>query len=81
MNNKTFTFDSTNPKLLRTLIADLGDSETMFITDNTEGERMTISISTRGIVTSTFQGNGWVRVNSYDADGYPDGETFDGRWK
>lgn len=28
----------------------------------------------------TFQNNGWLRVNYYTADGYSDGETFEGRW-
>jgi len=79
---KTFHFDSANPKLLRELIEKYGNSSTMFLGTNSEGERMTISIDTNeGIVTSTYQNNGWVRVNYYDTDGYPAGETFDGRWQ
>ena len=33
------------------------------------------------IVVSTFQDNGWVRVNYYDEKGFPCGETFDGRYR
>ena len=78
----TFRFDSTDPKLLRELIREYGDSNTLFSGTNEEGERMTVSIDTEhGIVTNTFQSNGWVRVNYYGTDGLPEGETFDGKWK
>lgn len=77
-----FRFDSTDPKLLRELIREYGDSKSTFTGANEEGERMTISIDTEnGIVTNTFQSNGWVRVNYYGTDGLPGGETFDGKWK
>lgn len=78
----TFRFDSTDPKLLRELIREYGNSKSMFTGTNEDGERMTISIDTEnGIVTNTFQSNGWVRVNYYGSDGLPEGETFDGKWK
>lgn len=48
---------------------------------NEDGEEVLVSISTDGIVVRTNQTNGWVRVNYYDADGEPEGETFDGRWR
>jgi hypothetical protein len=77
----TFRFDSTDPQLLRELIREYSGSKSMFSGTNTEGERMTISIAETGIVTNTFQSNGWVRVNYYGTDGLPEGETFDGKWK
>lgn len=77
----TFRFDSTDPQLLRELIRKHGSSEAMYFGTNTEGERMTISIAETGIVTNTFQSNGWVRVNYYGSDGHPEGETFDGKWR
>ena len=78
----TFRFDSTDPKLIRKLIKDFGDSDTMFIGTNSEGEQMTISIDAHnGIITNTYQNNGWVRVNYYDVNGLPNGESFDGRWR
>lgn len=78
----TFHFDSTSPKQLRQLIKEYGKSNTMFTGTNSEGERMTISISAKdGIITNTYQNNGWVRVNYYGVDGLPEGETFDGKWR
>lgn len=81
-NEKTFRFDGSDPKLIRELIRKYGDSDTMFMGTNAEGEQMTISIDAkRGIITNTYQHNGWVRVNHYGLDGLPEGEGFDGRWK
>lgn len=48
---------------------------------NEDGEEVLVSISTDSIVVRTNQTNGWVRVNYYDAEGEPEGETFDGRWR
>ena len=80
--NTTFRFDSASPKQLRQLIKEYGNSNTMFAVTNSEGERMTISISAKdGIVTNTYQNNGWIRVNYYDVDGFSEGETFDGKWR
>jgi hypothetical protein len=47
---------------------------------NEDGEQVMVSISTDSIVVKTYQRNGWTRVNYYDEEGYPDGETFEGRW-
>ena len=58
-----------------------GDFEFPFSGVNEDGERVLISIANDSIVINTFQTNGWVRVNYYDADGLADGETFNGRWK
>lgn len=82
MTTDTFHFDGTSPKHLRQLIKDYGKSKTMYTGTNSEGEMMTISISdSEGIMTNTYQHNGWVRVNYYGLDGVCAGETFDGRWK
>lgn len=81
-DKNTFYFDGASPELLRQLIKDHGKSGTMFTGTNSEGEMMTISISSEeGIITNTYQNNGWVRVNYYDVDGICAGETFDGRWR
>lgn len=78
----TFRFDSASPKQIRNLIKEYGKSNTMFSATNSEGERMTISIDTKeGIVTNTYQNNGWIRVNYYGVDGLSEGETFDGKWR
>lgn len=63
------------------LIRQHGDSDTMYSGKNEDGEDVTVSIDRTGIVLNTYQQNGWVRVNYYDADGFASGETFDGRWK
>lgn len=47
---------------------------------NSDGETVLVSISPTLMTLTTFQGNGWVRVNWYDANGLPAGETFDGKW-
>lgn len=78
----TFHFDSTSPKHLRQLIKEYGKSNTMFPGTNSDGERMTISINAKeGIITNTYQNNGWIRVNYYGVDGFSEGETFDGKWR
>ena len=66
----------------RQIIQEYGDSPNMFFGENADGEKVIMSISReRGIVLTTYQKNGWLRVNYYDADGFPADETFDGRWK
>ena len=64
-----------------TLMEKYGDSKFPFYGSNEIGESVLVSISRYGITTHTFQENGWVRVNFYDADGQMEGESFEGRWK
>ena len=81
-NEKMIAFDGADSKLCRELIQTYGDSDTMFMGNNSEGEMITISIDREsGIIVTTYQRNGWVRKNYYDTDGLPNGETFEGRWK
>ncbi len=64
------------------LIEKYGDSDTMYVGENEDGEMVAISIDReRGIVLKTNQENGWVRVNYYDKDGIGEGESFDGKWR
>ena len=65
----------------RLLIKEFADSEFPFTGENTDGETMQMSISVSGIVVVTFQSNGWIRKNLFDANGNAEGETFDGRWE
>ena len=63
------------------LIGYYGDSPNMFEGQNEDGEKVWISFSKeRGIIAKTFQSNGWLRVNTYDSEGYAEMETFEGRW-
>lgn len=64
----------------RLLVEEFADSEFPFSGINEQGEKTLMSISASGIVVDTYQSNGWVRKNYYDANGYAEGETFDGRW-
>ena len=63
------------------ILQEYADSDTMFVGENEDGERVYLSVAQSGIVLRTEQDNGWVRVNYYDAEGNADGETFDGKWK
>ena len=65
----------------RLLMERYGGSRFPYSGVNEDGEQVLVSISTDSIVINTFQSNGWVRVNCYDAEGQQDGETFDGHWK
>ena len=63
------------------LIRQYAESEFPFSGKNVDGEDTLVSISALGIVCETFQENGWVRVDYYDANGEFEGQTFDGRWR
>lgn len=47
---------------------------------NEDNESVLVVVARSGIKLSTNQANGWVRVNYYDSEGLPSGETFDGKW-
>lgn len=63
------------------LIERYGDSGSMFLGNNAEGETVHLFVDVCGIILRTEQQNGWVRMNYYDADGVAIGESFDGKWK
>lgn len=48
---------------------------------NQNGEQQHISFSESGAVLTTYQANGFVRINYFDENGQLEGEAFDGRWK
>lgn len=48
---------------------------------NQVGEDQVISFASCGITVKTYQFNGWIRINYYTSEGYPEGESFRGRWK
>lgn len=58
-----------------------GDVNDMFTGHNEDGEMVCVSFDkTHGIVLKTYQNNGWLRANYYDNEGWPTGESFQGRW-
>ena len=65
----------------RKLMAAYGHINTAFSGTNQDGEQILLEISPDKIKYTCYQSNGWVRINWYDTEGNPDGETFDGRWK
>lgn len=48
--------------------------------ENADGEDVELHIVKTGIIFKTYQANGFLRVNTYAADGSAEGETFEGRW-
>jgi len=73
--------DFTDINVRRILMQEFGKSTTPFTGINEDGENITLHIAEESIIVETYQNNGWVRKNYYDADGYADGETYEGRWK
>ena len=63
------------------LMKEYGDSDSAFLGHNEGGELVEMSVCPDEIIVRTFQDNGWVRVNYYDENGLPNGETFDGKWE
>lgn len=79
LNELAKNFDDINVR--RKMIKEYENSKTKFSGKNANEENVMISVSKHGMVLETFQDNGWIRLNYYDAEGYGDGETFEGRWK
>ena len=44
-----------------------------------QNPHLAVSIAKDSIVVKTNQSNGWIRVNYYDENGNPEGESFEGR--
>ena len=57
-----------------------GDSEFPYYGKTTEGEDITIHITSESIVTVTYQSNGWIRENYYRYGDYTVEELFNGKW-
>ena len=81
--NKTVTIniDFSDPKSVKTNINKYKNLDYMIFGKNTDDEDMDISLSEDGVVTKTYQNNGWLRVNYYDENGFMECETFEGRWR
>lgn len=71
--------DFNNIKSRKALMKEFGDSKQAFSGINEDGEAILISIAKDSIIVKTNQSNGWVRVNYYDENGNPEGESFEGR--
>ena len=74
------TKDFADIEARRKIIEKYADSEQAFFGKNEDGEDVELHVAESGIILKTYQTNGWLRVNYYDANGYAEGETFEGRW-
>lgn len=53
----------------------------MYGGNNTSDERVVVMLEQGvGMSVRTYQENGWIRLDEYDADGCKELETFNGRW-
>ena len=77
-NELSKNFASTEGR--KKIIEEYADSKQAFFGVNEDEEQVELHVAESGIILKTYQSNGWVRVNYYDAEGYADGETFEGRW-
>ena len=72
-------FDTVDAR--KKIIAMFADSVNLFSGTNEDREMVTLTVSKCGLILTTYQTNGWVRINYYDEKGQVEGENFDGRWK
>lgn len=68
------------PENLKAAMREFGEVNDSFSGTNENGEDVIVGISNDSICITTNQTNGWVRKNFYNADGYLEGEMYDGRW-
>ncbi|HDR7066985.1 TPA: hypothetical protein QCW42_004091 [Bacillus cereus] len=53
----------------------------MYESHNEDGNKVIVFVQQgAGLDTHTYQSNGWIRVDSYDENGFWEGDTFSGRW-
>ena len=79
LNELAKDFNNIETRIL--LMKEFGDSKQVFSGINEDGEAILISIAKDSIAVKTNQSNGWVRVNYYDENGNPEGESFEGRYR
>ena len=63
------------------IMIEYGDSNTMFVGTNTDGELVMTSVYKDKIIVKTLQNNGWIRTDHYDDDGCYEAEIYEGRWR
>lgn len=68
-----------DPAVRRKLMQEYADCRG-FQGKNEDDEIVWVSISSDQIIVSTYQKNGWVRVNYYDENGLSSGEAYNGKW-
>ncbi len=53
----------------------------IFVGKNVDGEDITVKIGDDRFAVTTYQNNGWIRVNEYNKLGQCDTEMYEGKWK
>ena len=66
---RAITFDPTDLNGMCELMDKYGDTDTMSMGTNEDGEDIFISICPDTIVVRTLQHNGWERIDTYHRDG------------
>lgn len=62
---KEISFDSSDWKGMMKLMERADEFDQPWVGENSEGERVLISVNHNNITTQTFQSNGWARENVY----------------
>lgn len=68
-----------DPAVRRKLMQEYADCRG-FQGKNEDDEVVWVDITSTQIIVTTYQKNGWIRVNYYDENGLPSGETYSGKW-
>lgn len=63
------------------IMAEYGDSNSMFVGTNADGETTMMSVFKDKIIVKTHQNNGWIRVDYFDSDGLYEAEMYEGKWR
>lgn len=71
--------DFNDPASVRDVIKTFHEGR--FLGKNKKGEEEHINVFENGIVLTTMQEDGQIRINYYKKNGEPDGVKMDGRWK
>ena len=71
--------DFNDPASVRDVIKTFHEGR--FLGKNKKGEEEHINVFENGIVLTTMQEDGQIRINYYKKNGEPDGVNMDGRWK
>ena len=73
--------DIGSEEIRRKLMKEVGGGEKVMMEENENGEDVVLDVSSDEIIQLTFQKNGWVRRNYYNAEGRAVEENFRGVWR
>lgn len=79
LNNLANKFEELENR--RIIMREFGDFESALTGTNEKGEETLLHIAPDSLIVETYQSNGWIRKNYYDAEGYANGEAYEGKWR